>query len=340
MEFANIPEEINAKLARVQDVATLDQIERDYLGRKGVLSSALRNLKTLNETARRESGLLLNETKKLVAAAIAVRRSALTESVFTAIGQKEALDITAPGARPYLGRRHPISLVTNEMVAIARDLGFLAIDGPEVETDFYNFTALNIPADHPARDMWSTFWLAGYDNLLLRTHTSPMQARYLKNHNPPFRIVVPGRTYRYEATDRTHEAQFSQLEGLLVDRTVSVAEFRGIITEFLRRVFNNKHLAMRLRPSYFPFVEPGFEVDMACVFCKQRGCEVCKQSGWLEMMGAGLVHPQVFKNMGYDPNEWQGFAFGIGVERVAMLKYNIKDIRVFYSGDARLTRQF
>jgi len=267
--------------------------------------------------------------------------------------------------REQRGHFHPLTQIINEVVDAFRDLGFVVAEGPEIEDEYHNFDALNVPADHPARDMWDTFWLAtpkqnaeaGEERLkkLLRTHTSPVQIRYLKNNKPPLRIIVPGKVFRYEATDARHEAQFFQIEGLMVDKKVSVADMKGSLEHFLQKIFG-QNVQIRLRPSFFPFVEPGFEVDMICPRCfgGRQGesfggssrvplgdnCSVCGNTGWLEIMGAGLVHPHVFKSVGLSPDEWQGFAFGLGPERLAMVKWGIEDIRNFYSGDLRFIKQF
>ena len=231
------------------------------------------------------------------------------------------------------------------METIFHSIGFETADGPEIETDFYNFEALNMPPGHPARDMWDTFWLKpipnkkGVNPLLLRTHTSPVQIRYMEKHNPPIRIIVTGREYRYEATDASHEIQFEQLEGLVVDTNVSVANFKAIMQEFFSRFYGN-HIEIQLRPSYFPFVEPGFEIFISCVICKGKGCSVCKQTSWLEIGGAGMVHPKVFKAAGYNPKQVRGFAFGLGFSRMIMMKYKIPDVRLFNSGDLRFLKQF
>ncbi len=247
------------------------------------------------------------------------------------------------------GHLHPLTQIINEVVDAFRNLGFVVAEGPEIEDEYHNFDALNVPADHPARDMWDTFWLKPENTKrLLRTHTSPVQVRYLENNKPPLRIIVPGKVFRYEATDARHEAQFFQIEGLLVDKKVSVADMKGSLEYFLQKIFGPK-VQIRLRPSFFPFVEPGFEVDMICPKCiaspelkAEAGnkCSVCGGGGWLEIMGAGLVHPHVFKSVGLDPNEWQGFAFGMGPERLAMVKWGIEDIRNFYNGDNRFIQQF
>ncbi|HHE76799.1 MAG TPA: phenylalanine--tRNA ligase subunit alpha, partial [Candidatus Parcubacteria bacterium] len=254
---------------------------------------------------------------------------------------KEWFDVTVPAKKPLLGHLHPLTLVKREIERIFEAMGFKIVQGPEVETEWHNFDALNIPKDHPARDAWDTFWLK--NGLLLRTHTSPVQIRYMEKHQPPFRIISPGKVFRHEATDASHEFEFWQLEGLMVDNNVSVADFKGVVSAFFNNFFE-KELKVRLRPGYFPFVEPGFEVDISCVFCNGRGCPVCKGTGWIEMMGAGIVHPRVLKNCGFnfDPllGGWQGFAFGMGLSRLAMLKYRINDVRLFNSGDLRFINQF
>ena len=235
------------------------------------------------------------------------------------------------------GHIHPLNQVIRDAVDIFTELGFEVAGGPEAETEYYNFDALNVPKDHPARDMWDTFWLK--DGRLLRTHTSPVQVRFMENRKPPLAVIAPGRTYRYEATDATHESQFSQLEGLMLGKQVTVATMKWTLEQFFEKLFKRK-LEIRLRPSYFPFVEPGFEIDVQCFKCGGSGCSLCKQIGWIEIMGAGMVHPKVLEGVNIDPNEWQGFAFGVGMERIAMLKYGIDDIRLFDSGDVRFINQF
>lgn len=334
------------KIAQAKNLKDLDALYRLYLGRKGELTKVLRSLKDLSEKERKETGLAANKAKQELEEAIGARREKLS-----AKGERDEswLDVTAPGVRPAVGHSHPISLVQRQIEDIFQSMGFSVVDGPEVETEYYNFDALNIPKDHPARDLWDTFWLRRLDqesqksesrprqgrasglkdvDLLLRTHTSPMQARYMEKNNPPLRIIVPGRCFRHEATNATHEAQFYQFEGLMVGKDVSVANFKGVIEAFLKKFFGQE-TEIRLRPGYFPFVEPGFEID-----AKRKGGK------WLEMMGAGMVHPNVFKAAGYKPGEWQGFAFGAGIDRLAMLKYKISDIRLFYSSDLRFLRQF
>jgi phenylalanyl-tRNA synthetase alpha chain len=238
------------------------------------------------------------------------------------------------------GCLHPISLITSKIGEIFNELGFEIVGGPEMETEYYNFDSLNVPKDHPARDMWDTFWIKpSKDGVLLRTHTSPVQVRYMEKNKPPIRIVVPGKCYRHEATDATHEAEFYQVEALVVDKGINVGHLKGVLEEFFKKLFGEE-IRTRLRPSYFPFVEPGFETDVTCFKCGGKGCNTCKNTGWIEMGGSGLVHPKVLQNVGLDTNEYSGFAFGFGIDRLAMLKYGVDDIRLFHSGDLRLTNQF
>lgn len=245
------------------------------------------------------------------------------------------------------GHIHPLTQVIAEIVGIFEELGFKAADGPEVETEFYNFNALNVPPDHPARDMQDTFWLKPFNaRKLLRTQTSAVQIRYMENNKPPIRIIIPGKIFRNEATDATHEAQFYQIEGLCVDKNVTMAHLKGTVEYFLKKLYGDS-VRIRMRPSYFPFVEPGIEVDMSCSECAKKGnkvcegiCSMCKGTGWVEIMGAGMVHPNVFKAVGLDPKKWKGFAFGLGLDRLVMLKYGIEDIRHLYSGDIRFVQQF
>lgn len=321
------------------DLRSLEDLRVKYLGRKGELNQILRSL-----------GDLSLEEKKVIGPKAQSLRNELDvlfegkKNEFLSKKSKSSLDITRPGKKIKTGHLHPLTIIENEIIDIFRSMSFSVIDGgPEVETEYYNFDALNIPKNHPAREMHDTFWLEKAadqnDRLLLRTHTSPMQIRYMEQHKPPFQIIVPGRVFRYEATDASHEINFGQVECLMVGKDVNLTNFKYIIKEFFSRLFKKK-LEIRLRPSYFPFVEPGLEIDIQCVKCGGRGCNICKESGWLEVMGAGMVHPNLFKAVGYDPKEYQGFAFGVGPERIAMLKYNVPDIRMFYSGDLKFINQF
>lgn len=238
------------------------------------------------------------------------------------------------------GHIHPISEMIIEINRIFSEMGFEVASGPELETEFYNFDALNVPANHPARDMWDTFWVKPKsEGRLMRTHTSPVQVRYMEKHKPPFAIIAPGKVFRYEATDATHEAQFHQVEGLMVGKNISLANLKWVLAEFFEKFFGKK-IEIRFRPSFFPFVEPGVEIDMSCFKCAGAGCNICKQTGWIEIMGAGMVHPKVLESAGVDSQEFSGFAFGVGIDRLAMLKYGVDDVRLFYSGDLRLVNQF
>lgn len=321
------------------DLKILEELKIKYLGRKGEVSQILRSL----------SDLSLEEKKAVGPRAQALRADLelifeKKKNEFVSGASRSSLDVTRPGKKVKIGHLHPLTIIENEIIDIFKSMNFSVVDsGPEVETEYYNFDALNIPKNHPAREMHDTFWLEKHDKknnrLLLRTHTSPMQIRYMETHKPPFQIIVPGRVFRYEATDASHETNFHQVECLMVGKDISLSNFKYIVEQFYSRVFKKK-LSVRLRPSYFPFVEPGLEIDIQCVKCGGKGCNICKESGWLEITGAGMVHPNVFKAAGYDPKEYQGFAFGAGVERIAMLKYNIPDIRMFFSGDLKFINQF
>ncbi|MBU2472792.1 phenylalanine--tRNA ligase subunit alpha [Patescibacteria group bacterium] len=319
-----IKEKFIKDIRQAKDLKELEEICRCCLGRKGELTKILRSLKDLSGEERKEKGQIANQIKKELENLFQEKKLRFTNDL--PHRQTNWIDVTAPGILPDQGHLHPLTLVQKEIEEIFQSMGFSVVDGPEVETEQYNFNALNVPKDHPARDLWDTFWLKDLD-LLLRTHTSPVQARYMEKNNPPLRIIVPGRCFRHEATDATHDVQFYQFEGLMVGKKVSAVNFKGIIEEFFKQFFKSD-VKVRLRPSYFPFVEPGFEVDV-----KRNG-------DWLEIMGAGMVHPNVFKEVGYNPNNWQGFAFGAGLERLAMIKYQIDDIRLFYSSDLRFLNQF
>lgn len=333
------------------DLKSLEDIKIKYLGRKGELNQILRSLGDLSLEEKKVIGPKAQSLRTELDTLLDNKRIELSSKK-----SRNSLDITRPGKKIKIGHLHPLTIIENEITDIFKSMNFSVIDGGrEVETEYYNFDALNIPKNHPAREMHDTFWLNPTNNeglekrnrqslvvsgrLLLRTHTSPMQIRYMETHKPPFQIVVPGRVFRYEATDASHEINFNQIECLMVGKDVNLTNFKYIIQEFFTRLFKKK-LEVRLRPSYFPFVEPGLEIDIQCVKCGGKGCGICKGSGWLEIMGAGMVHPNVLKAGGYDPREYQGFAFGLGTERIAMLKYNIPDIRMFYSGDLKFINQF
>ena len=326
----------------IRTVVDLDQWEAlrvAYLGRKSALSEVMAVMKDLSAEQKRTFGKKANEVRAFLETALAQKRIELEAKGTHA----NLIDVTRPGVKRHAGHLHPLTRVEEEIKQIFLAMNFSVVEGPEIETEHYNFDALNIPASHPAREMWDTFWIKPItDNrqpttknkmqnrYLLRTHTSPMQIRYMENHRPPFQIIVPGRVFRYEATDASHEINFYQMEGLMVGTNVSLANFKYVIEEFFKKFFNDPDMQFRFRPSYFPFVEPGVEVDI-----KRKG-----DSKWLEVMGAGMVHRNVLKATGYNPDEVQGFAFGMGTDRLAMLKYKIPDIRLFYSGGLRFIKQF
>ena len=333
-------------LKELESINSLPELEGwrvRYLGRRSELTALLRGLASLPIEERRAAGLLANEVKTSLEGKLTAKEQILHELELERLAQKEAIDITLPGRQMPQGRLHPVTQTINEMCDIFVSLGFQVVEGPEVEWEYYNFEALNIPKEHPARDNMSTFWVDlvkdGERPMLLRTHTSPMQVRFMEKNRPPIRIVVPGKVYRYEATNATHLPMFQQVEGLAVDRGVSLADLKGALSEFVRRFFGTERRA-RFRCDYFPFVEPGVELAIDCFVCHGSGCSLCKGSGWIEIGGAGMVHPDVLRHGGVDPDEYTGFAFGLGIERIPMLRYGIDDIRHFYNNDLRFLRQF
>lgn len=324
------------EIAVARDQQELESVRTLYLGRSGQLTSILRQVGTLSPEERPEMGKLANEIKRNLEEQLAARLRAFGESEKEQALASEQIDVTLPGRRVPVGRKHPITLVFEEIRDIFERLGFEVAQGPEMESDYYNFEALNIPRDHPARDMQDTFYLNG--ELLLRTHTSPMQVRVMEVRKPPLAVICPGAVYRRDS-DLSHTPMFHQVEGLVVDEDVSFPDLKSVLTIFVHHMFGEK-TALRFRPSYFPFTEPSAEVDIRCVICQGTGCRVCSEKGWLEILGAGMVHPQVFRMVGYDPEVYTGYAFGLGVERVAMLKFGINDIRLFFENDLRFIRQF
>lgn len=334
MELETLKKSALEEIEAIKNTKELDNFRVKYFGRKGKFAEILDSLQNLPAEKRPKIGKELNLFKKEL---IGILGNKLSDFKARVAKKKDWFDISAPGAKLLVGHLHPRTLVLRKIEDIFQSLGFSIVEGPEVETDWYNFESLNFPKDHPAREMQDTFYLK--NGLIPRTHTSPMQVRYMEKHNPPLRIIVPGRVFRHEATDVSHEAQFYQVEGLMVDKDISIANFRAIIEEFFKRLYKEK-IEIRLRPSYFPFTEPSFELDMGCVFCKGKGCRVCGQGGWLEIGGAGMVNQFVFQSAGYARNDWQGFAFGLGFERIVMMKYKINDIRLLNSGDLRFLSQF
>ncbi len=313
----------------------LEPFRVKYLGRKGLFTSMMRQLGQASAEDRPRLGKLANDIKQELAQAFAAKQDALGGGQ-QGVSAVPSLDLTLTGRSEPCGRPHPVTQVMEEVCGIFEGLGFTVAEGPDVETDFYNFEALNIPPHHPARDMHDTFYVS--DSLLLRTHTSPMQIRTMTEQEPPLRMIAPGKVYRCDS-DITHTPMFHQVEGFLVDRKVSFADLKGVLSVFIAKMFD-ADTAIRFRPSFFPFTEPSAEVDIGCVICAGKGCRVCKQTGWLEILGAGMIDPAVFAKIGYDPDQYSGFAFGLGIERIAMLKYGITDIRLYYENDLRFLSQF
>ncbi|MBZ2177722.1 MAG: phenylalanine--tRNA ligase subunit alpha [Acidobacteriota bacterium] len=329
-----------ATAARIAAAATAEELEVirvEVLGRKGRLAEVSKDMGKLSPEQRGAVGKQLNAAKQTLEAALTARKTAFDEAALRARLDREWLDLTAPAAGPGLGSLHPLTQIQAEIEDLFVSLGFTVLDGPEVETEFNNFDALNIPPDHPARDMQDTFWLS--NGHLLRTHTSPVQVRGMKKLGPPLRMIAPGRVFRNEEVDASHEHTFYQLEGMMVDKDVSVAHLIYFMKTLLSAIFK-RDVTVRLRPGYFPFVEPGFELDIQCLICQGAGCPVCKQSGWVELLPCGLVHPNVLRLGGIDPEEYSGFAFGLGLTRLVMMRYAIDDIRQLQGGDLRFLTQF
>ncbi|TVQ91259.1 MAG: phenylalanine--tRNA ligase subunit alpha [Chromatiaceae bacterium] len=323
--------------AAAADLAALDRVRVQYLGKSGLLTALLKSLGTLPKTQRPAAGQHINDAKVAVQQAIDARRGELEQAALAARLQGESIDISLPGRGQVPGGLHPITHTLLRIEQLFANAGFSVVEGPEVEDDYHNFEALNIPAHHPARAMHDTFYFP--DGRLLRTHTSPVQIRVMEAQPPPFRIIAPGRVYRCDS-DLTHTPMFHQVEGFLVDERASFADLKGVLYQFLRSFFEQEDLRLRFRPSYFPFTEPSAEVDVQCVKCGGAGCRVCKQTGWLEVLGCGMIHPEVFRAVGIDAERWLGYAFGMGVERLAMLRYGVDDIRLYFENDLRFLRQF
>jgi len=324
-------------IAAAADVAVLDDVRVRYLGKKGLLTGQLKQLGKLPAAERPAAGQEINRVKQSVQAVLEARRDALQSAALDAQLAGERIDVTLPGRGQASGGLHPVTLTMRRIEALFRPLGFTVAEGPEIEDDHHNFGALNIPDHHPARAMHDTFYFDAHT--LLRTHTSPVQVRIMEESAPPLRVIAPGRVYRCDS-DLTHTPMFHQVEGLVVDENVSFANLRGLLFEFLRAFFERADLDVRFRPSYFPFTEPSAEVDIQCVICSGSGCRVCKQSGWIEILGCGMVHPRVFENVGIDNERYTGLAFGMGVERLAMLRYGVNDLRLFFENDLSFLEQF
>jgi phenylalanyl-tRNA synthetase alpha chain len=327
-------------MGRIRDARTNEELERvriDVLGKKGVLTNASKDFGKLALEDRARIGKLLNAVKQELESAFESKKADFDLQALDARLEAEWVDLTLPAPPPRRGSLHPVTIIQSEIEDLFVSMGFTVLDGPEVESEYNNFDALNIPPDHPARDMQDTFWLEGGN--LLRTHTSPVQVRGMQKLGPPLRMIAPGRVFRNEEVDASHEHTFYQLEGMMVDRDVSVAHLIFFMKTLLSSIFH-KDVTVRLRPGYFPFVEPAFELDIQCLICGGSGCPVCKQSGWVELLPCGLVHPNVLSRSGIDPAEWNGFAFGLGLTRLAMMRYGIDDIRLLLGGDLRFLNQF
>lgn len=330
-----LEEAVNA-VSSAADIAALEQLRVHYLGKKGVLTEQLKRLGGLSAEERPKFGKELNIAKQKLLAAISDRKNILQTSSQAETLAHNKIDVTLPGRGRGSGGLHPVTRTVERLKELFVGMGFEIADGPEIEDDFHNFGALNIPEDHPARAMHDTFYFD--DGKVLRTHTSPVQIRFMENNEPPLRVIAPGRVYRCDS-DVTHTPMFHQIEGLWVDESVSFADLKGLITEFLSEFFE-KELEVRFRPSFFPFTEPSAEVDIACVMCSGKGCRVCGHTGWLEVLGCGMVHPEVFGHVGVDSEKFTGLAFGLGIERLAMLRYGVNDLRLFFESDLRFLRQF
>ena len=338
-DIEHIVEQAEAEFAGIDDAAALEQAKARYLGKSGSVTELLKGLGKLAPEARKSTGAAINSAKERIEAALGVRREALRHAALETQLKAEALDVTLPGRGLPTGGLHPVTRTLERIEALFRSIGFDVADGPEIEDDFHNFTALNTPENHPARSMHDTFYLENAPGLLLRTHTSPIQVRYMETHKPPIRIIAPGRVYRVDS-DATHSPMFHQVEGLWIDEDVSFADLKGVFTDFLRNFFEKPDLRTRFRPSFFPFTEPSAEIDMSCVFCDGNGCRVCSHTGWLEIAGSGMVHPNVLKAVGIDSEKYIGFAFGMGPDRLTMLRYGVNDLRLFFDGDLRFLSQF
>ena len=325
-------EEIN----KANSLQSVQKLKVKYLGKKGIITGKVKSLKSIPDEERPEYGRALNEIKIYVENLLASHEKQLNAVEIKRVLDTQGIDVTVPGSRIPTGRLHPTTIVLNEIIDIFTSLGFQVEEGPEVETDFYNFEALNIPRDHPARDMQDTFYIS--DDVVLRTHTSPVQARIMEKTSPPLRVIAPGKVYRCDS-DVCHTPMFQQLEGFMVDDYISMSDLKGVLEVFLHEVFGPL-TSIRFRPSFFPFTEPSAEIDISCVICRGSGCNVCKKTGWVEILGAGMINPRVFEIAGYDPERYTGFAFGMGIERITMLKYGINDIRLFLENDIRFLEQF
>jgi len=337
VDLQKLTADAQTEINHADDLESLDQVRINYLGKKGALTLLLKTLGQLPGNQRKKAGQEINLAKRDVQQAIETRRDILQMEKLNAKLAAEKVDVTLPGRNQSSGTLHPVTRTMERIKSLFLPLGFSVVEGPEIEDDFHNFEALNIPSHHPARAMHDTFYFDA--STLLRTHTSPVQVRYMEKHKPPLRIIAPGRVYRCDS-DLTHTPMFHQVEGLMVDENVSFADLMGTLSDFLQQFFENENLQTRFRPSYFPFTEPSSEVDIQCVMCAGEGCRVCGHTGWIEILGCGIVHPKVFESAGIDNDKYTGYAFGIGVERLAMLRYGVNDLRLFFENDLKFLQQF
>ena len=326
-----------AELGQTEDLKALDAVRVKYLGKKGELTAILKQMGKLSAEERPVIGQLANQVRAQIEEKLEETKKDLEAKQMDKRLAEESLDVTLPGKKNELGKKHPLSIVLDEIKEIAIGMGFNVAQGPEVELDYYNFEALNIPKDHPARDTQDTFYIN--DNVVLRTQTSPIQIRTMENQKPPIRIIAPGRVYRSDALDATHSPLFHQIEGLVVDKNITMADLKGTLEVFVKRLYGENSV-VRFRPHHFPFTEPSAELDVQCFSCGGKGCRLCKGEGWIEVLGCGMVHPKVLSTCGIDPEEYSGFAFGFGLERLVMMRYNIDDLRMFYENDIRFLDQF
>lgn len=352
-ELEKIKKEILSGLEKVENLDELNKLEIKFLGRRCQLTSLFKGIANLSPEEKKAVGRLANAAKEEIGKALQEKKTVIKAEKFKNIDQEEWIDLTMPGEKFSIGHLHPVSQMQNKLMDIFSSMGFMILDGPELESDYYNFEALNVPRWHPARDLQDTFYIEEFESksqnkkqaggaesdLLLRTHTSSVQVRAMEKYGAPLRVIIPGRVFRREATDASHDNTFYQIEGLLIDKDINLTHLKGVTQECLKKIFGQK-IGLRFRPGYFPFTEPSLELDLSCLVCGGKGCRVCKYSGWLEFMGAGLVHPNVLRYGGIDSKVYQGFAFGFGLTRLVMLKYRLDDIRLLHSGDLRFLKQF
>ena len=337
MQLDAIREELKNELSSLTDVRQLEEVRQKVLGKKGTLTALLRSMGSLSPEERPIAGQMINQGREEIGAMIDARMADLKAKEKEARLAAEAIDVTLPGDQRSAGSLHPMNIALNKMIDIFVGMGYEVVEGPEVEYDHYNFELLNIPKNHPARDAQDTFYVD--DNIVLRTHTSPVQARTMLSRKPPIRIACPGRVFRADEVDATHSPVFHQIEGLVIDKDVTMGDLKGTLDTLFKKLYGDD-IETRFRPSFFPFTEPSAEVDLTCITCRGTGCRMCKGTGWIEVLGCGMVNPKVLEMCGIDSNEYRGFAFGIGLERITMLRYGIKDMRLLYEGDERFLRQF